>query len=58
MALFAVDFMIEPTGREVEMDIEAETSKEAMAAALAQLELAPNELLHTLFAHIGRPQRS
>lgn len=56
MPKFAVDFLIEPEGREVEMDIDADTSKEAMAKALTQLEMKPDELLHTVFAHIGRPR--
>jgi hypothetical protein len=52
---FAVDFVIEPKGREVEMDIDAASSKEAMIAALTQLEVGQDELLHTIYAHIGRP---
>lgn len=50
-----VNFMIEPSGREVELHVQASSSKDAIMAALSQLELADDELLHTLHAHIGVP---
>lgn len=55
---WGIDFLIEPRGREVSIDIEAESSREAMIEALTMLELEPDELLHTIHAHIGRPSRS
>ena len=51
-----VDFVIEPDGREISVEIEAPDSRLAMYWALADLRLAPGELLHTLHAHIGRPK--
>ena len=55
MPKFTVDFVIEPDGREVTMTIVSDTSKQAMEEALFQLEMRPDELLHTLYAHIGAP---
>lgn len=55
MPKFNIDFVIEPEGREVSMTIDSDTSKQAMEEALFRLELNPDELLHTLHAHIGRP---
>jgi hypothetical protein len=52
---FNIDFVIEPSGREVSMEIESASSKQAMEEALYQLQLRPDELLHTIHAHIGRP---
>lgn len=56
MPKFTVDFVIEPSGRDVSMEIESDTSKQAMEEALFQLKLEQNELLHTIHAHIGRPR--
>jgi hypothetical protein len=56
MYQWAVDFIVEPGGREATEMVEACTSREAMILALTRLELAPGELLHTLSAHIGAPQ--
>lgn len=57
-ARWGVDFVIEPTGREFSVEIDAPDSRLAMFWALADLRLAPNEMLHSLYAHIGRPQTS
>ena len=51
-----VDFTIEPD-QEVSMTVHAETSRDAMMQALTKLELTPDELLHSIFAHISRPSR-
>jgi hypothetical protein len=53
---WAVDFMVEPTGREVSIEVEADSGKEAMFEALTRLELEPDELLHTVSARIGPPR--
>ena len=55
MARWYVDFLIEPAPRDIEMEIEADSGKEAIVKALAQLEMASDELLHTIRAHISRP---
>jgi hypothetical protein len=51
-----VDFIIEPNGREFSVEMEAPDSRLAMFWALADLRLAPNEMLHSLHAHIGQPR--
>lgn len=40
--------------REVNLTIEATTSRDAAQRALLQLELSKDELLHTLFIHLGK----
>ncbi len=42
--------------REINLEIEATTSRDAAQRALIQLELNKDELLHTLFIHLGRPR--
>ncbi len=42
--------------REINLEIEATTSRDAAQRALIQLELKQDELLHTLFIHLGKPQ--
>lgn len=55
MAKWQIDFLVEPVGREVSVQVEAPTSKAAMMIALADLQMGDDELLHMLHAHIGRP---
>ena len=55
MKNWTVDFIIEPHGREVSTEVDAPTSRIAMMLALDALDLQPDELLHTLYAHIGMP---
>jgi hypothetical protein len=58
MQQWTVDFTIEPGGREATLSVEAVTSKEAMIAAVTDLELGAGEMLHTVFAHIGPPRET
>jgi hypothetical protein len=57
MAIWYVDFLIEPRGREVTVQVRARDSVMAMISALILLEIDADELLHTLRAHISRPIR-
>jgi hypothetical protein len=54
MKMWNVDISIEPR-REISIRLEAQSSKEAMTLALEFVELEENELLHSMYVHIGRP---
>jgi hypothetical protein len=53
---WSVVISLEPEGRETYFPIVAETGIEAMTIALRRVKLKPDELLHTIHAHIGPPQ--
>lgn len=55
MTKWAIDIGLEPSGRDVEMEIEASDGREAVKLAMDRLEMRPGELLHTIFTHVSRP---
>lgn len=53
MAVWNIDISIEPGGRDVAMQVAAQTSKEAAKVALDRLAIDDDELIHVI--HISRP---
>jgi hypothetical protein len=54
MPFWTVSITFEPDGEEIFPAVQAETGKQAVLQALADLEVPPNKLLHVI--HIGPPR--
>jgi hypothetical protein len=52
MRIWPISIILEPD-REIEMEIRASTSRNAVALALAKMVMKDGELLHVI--HVGRP---
>lgn len=57
MPMWTVEIVLSPAGRETLWPIVADSGAEAVRKALDLLKLKDNELLHTLYIHVGAPHR-